>query len=408
MRGKFQACYWTALLVCALACGWSIWADAQAATTNGPGTNAPAPATNAPSAMMKRLEQLQENPLTFGFDRLDVLQEHRFLGEPLWKYAASLVYILLAFYVSKLLDWISSVWLRKLAKRTATQLDDMLLEVLHGPIKLVVFVVLLGIGLGIFDWSPRAKLYLSKALIVIAAVALTYLAIKIVNVLLEFWERRHTQGEKFDAQLLTVLRISLTTFVLIVAVLVTAQNLNINITAAIASLSIGGLAVGLAAQDTLANVFGAVAVFVDKPFRVGDQIRLDGAEGTVENVGLRSTRVRSPEGNLIAVPNKTMGNAIITNRTLRPGIRTEMNFGLPLDTPSAKVRQAVSLLQEIYRGHPMTREVQVSFNQFAGAKINILLVHWWKGTDYQQYLAGIQEMNLAVKDRFEQEKIALV
>ena len=89
------------------------------------------------------------------------------------------------------------------------------------------------------------------------------------------------------------------------AVLVTAQNLGINITAAITSLSIGGLAVGLAAQDTLANLFGAVAVFVDKPFRVGDVIKLDGAEGTVETIGLRSTRVRNPDGSSWRCPTRS-------------------------------------------------------------------------------------------------------
>jgi MscS family membrane protein len=164
--------------------------------------------------------------------------------------------------------------------------------------------------------------------------------------------------------------------------------------------------VGLAAQDTLANLFGAVAVFVDKPFRVGDQVKLDGAEGTVESVGLRSTRVRSPDGYLVAVPNKTIASAIITNITGRPSIKTSMNLALARGLPTAKVKQAVALLEEIYRAHPMTQDVWVSFNQFAGANLNISVVHWWKGTDYQKYLAGMQEMNLAVKERFDAEGIS--
>jgi len=162
----------------------------------------------------------------------------------------------------------------------------------------------------------------------------------------------------------------------------------------------------LAAQDTLANLFGAIAVFVDKPFRVGDQIKLDGAEGTVEIVGLRSTRLRNPEGHLVAVPNKTMGNATITNITQRTSIKTIMNLALVRTLPAAKVKRALELLGQIYRTHPLTQDVWISFNQFAGGNINIQIVHWWKGTDYQQYLAGMQEMNLAVKERFDQEGIA--
>src|SRR5207249_3309066 len=175
------------------------------------------------------------------------------------------------------------------------------------------------------------------------------LALKIVDALLEIWGRRHVHeaDHKFNAQLFSIIRRSLNTFIIIVAILVTASNIGINITAAITSLSIGGLAVGLAAQDTLANLFGAIAVFADKPFRVGDQIKVDGAEGRVESVGMRSTRVRNPEGNLVSVPNKTMGNAIITNLTSRPSIKTVMNLTLSRDLPADKVKRALALLEEI-------------------------------------------------------------
>jgi MscS family membrane protein len=165
--------------------------------------------------------------------------------------------------------------------------------------------------------------------------------------------------------------------------------------------------VGLAAQDTLANLFGAVAVFMDKPFRLGDQIKLDVAEGTVEDVGLRSTRVRNSEGHLVTVPNKSIGSAAITNITERPSIKTMMNLSLPRTLSTEKVKRALAILEQAYREHSMTLEVWVSFNQFAGANLNVLVVHWWKGTDYRKYLAGLQEMNLAVKERLDAEGISL-
>jgi MscS family membrane protein len=385
-----------------LACWfWALWAGAQS-TTNKPA----APATNSASTLVQDVERLK--PVTFDLDQFAPLREATFLGEPLWKYVASLIYVLLAFYAAKLIDWIARVWLKRMASRSVANVDEVLLELLHGPIKVVVFVVLLNIGLNIFDWSPRMRIYFSKGLILVVAASLTYLAIKVLDLLLNIWRRRHAREAdgKFDDQLFSVIRTSLNTFVVVIAVLVTAQNMSIDITAAIASLSIGGLAVGLAAQDTLANLFGAMAVFVDKPFRVGDQIKLDGAEGIVETVGLRSTRIRNSEGHLIAVPNKTMGNATITNITQRPNIKTVMNFALVHAMPTDKVKRAVAILDEIYRRHPMTQDVWVSFNQFAGANLNIQVVHWWKGTDHQKYLAGMQEMNLAVKDRFDAEGIA--
>ena len=381
-----------------------VWAIAQSATNNPPVT-----VTNKPSALLNDIERLEGRYLTFGLDRIDVLNDIVILGQPLWKYAASSIYILLAFYVSKLIDWVTRVWLKKIAARTGTRLHELLLELLEGPFKIVVFVVFLNIGLNVFDWPSSVKLYLSKALILVVAGSLAYLAIKVVNLLLDLW-RAHTAHEadrQFNDQLFSMLRKSLNTFVIVVAVMMAAQNIGINITAAITSLSIGALAVGLAAQDTLANLFGAVAVFADKPFRIGDQIKLDGIEGVVEDVGLRSTRVRNPEGHVIAIPNKTIGNAAITNLTRRTNIKTVMNLVLSHALPSEKIKRVLALLGEIYRGHPMTQQAWISFNQFSGANLNVMIVHWWKGTDYEKYLAGMQEMNLAVKERFDAEGISL-
>ena len=303
--------------------GVSLWASAQTATNL-----TTVAATNQSSLLLREVEQLDGHYLTFGLDRIQTLKASVVLGEPLWKYIASLIYILLAFYASKLIDYVTRVWLKKLTARTQTKPDDLLIELLHGPVKVVAFVVLLNIGLNILDWSERAQQYLSKGLILIVAGSLTWLAVKLIELLLDFWKRRSAQDadRRFDDQLFSVLRISLNTFVIVVAALVTAQNLGINITAVITSLSIGGLAVGLAAQDTLANLFGAVAVFVDKPFRVGDEIKLDAAEGKVESVGWRITRLRNPNGQLVTVPNKTMGTASITNLTNCANTKTSMNL----------------------------------------------------------------------------------
>jgi len=399
MKLKFDTVYRGLLLALLLSLAWGIWASAQS-------TNQPAPATNHPSAFVRGLEQLDDHFLTFGLDRVPLLRDLLFLGEPLWKYLASLIYILLAFCVSHVIDLITNAWLKRLAAKTHTRLDDLLLEVLHGPLKIVAFVILLYVGLGVFEWSATAKVYLSKVLVIVVAAALTYLAIKVLGIFLDAWKRRIAHDDRrFNDQLFGFLRKSLNAFIVIVAILVTASNLNINMTAAITSLSIGGLAVGLAAQDTLGNLFGAVAVLTDKPFRAGDQIRLDGAEGTVESIGLRSTRVRNSEGHLVAVPNKTMGNAIITNISQRPGIRTSMNLILVRSLPVEKIKRALEILQEVYKGDPKTEDVWISFNQFAAGNINIQVIHWWKGTDHKTYLQDMQRMNLEVKSRFDAEAI---
>jgi MscS family membrane protein len=376
---------------------WSVWAQAQ------PATNAPAPSAVEATAASTPPEVW----LTFGLDRLAPLQSAPFAGIPLWQLLASLIYIFLAFYISKALDVLIAGRVKRWAEKTTTKLDDSLVQVLRGPVKIIAFVILLHIGMRVYSWPEVLADFLSKALKIIVAVSITYVLLKVVDVMLGLWRDRTAtpENEQFSRQLLPLIGKTLKVFVVIVAALVTSQNLGFNVTGLIASLSIGGLAVGLAAQDTLANLFGAVAVLMDKPFKVGDRIQLDALDGTVEFIGFRSTRVRNLDGHLVTVPNKTMGNATITNITARPNIKTVMNVGLTYDTAPEKIRRALQILEEIYQRHPKTSDFVMSFNKFESSALNILVVHWWGDTDFKAYLAGIQEMNLKLKESFDAEGI---
>ncbi len=394
---------------------WSVWRSAaepnravEAATLSAVNTNAVA--TNAPAA--KRSSEFVKEFASPDWIK-DLAQHWPFLryhfwGNELWKYIFSLLYIFLAFYVSKFLDYLTRVWLKKWAAKTESKLDDLLLNLLNGPVKIISFVIFLRIGLDVFDWPPEVQNALSKGFTVIVAITITYAAMKLVDLLMGYWHLRAAADadREFREHLFPIIRKALKAFVVVVAVLVTLDNIEVKITAVLASLSIGGLAVGLAAQDTLANLFGAVAILLDKPFRIGDRITLDHVDGTVETIGLRSTRVRNLDGHLVTIPNKTMGNATLTNITSRPNIKTEMNIGITYDTPTEKVKRALAIVEEIYKGHAKTSDLRVSFNKFTDSTLNIQVIHWWGSTDAKEYLAGMQEINLAIKERFDAEGIS--
>lgn len=371
-----------------------------AQNTNGPAAPVEGPLPLPSGAAWQRGE------LTFGLDRIGELRQ-LLLGIPIWQYLATAIYVFLAIIFSRVLDYLVTVQLRRLAARTTTQLDDLLIDLLHGPLKVLTFVVLLHLGLNLFQWPAWLELWLGKLFTVVMAVSLTYMALKMVDLGARYWRGRPSAlaDKSFNDLLMPLVSKSLKAFIIVMAVLVTLDNLNFNIRTLLTGVSISGLALGLAAQDTVGNLFGAAAVFVDKPFKIGDRIQLNGIDGMVEEMGLRSTRVRNLEGHLITVPNKTMGNATITNVTRRPNIKTVMNIGLTYDTPAERVAEAVQILEQVFRNHQMTSDLVIGFNQFGDSALNINVVHYWKGVENKAYVAGMQEINLEIKKRFDAAKL---
>jgi len=398
-RRAFHSCCGLVLNLVALP--WLGGSEASAQATAG----APEPTGEVAPGPVVSFEP-GPGPGSFGLERIEVLQG-TLLGIPAWQYLATFAYIVLAYVASRLVDWLIRNQLRKLALRSATRVDDTVLEISRRPLKIAVFVALLHVGLRALSWPAWAAGFVSGLLKGAVGFTLAYLALRFVDVGMDVWQRGAAlaSSDTAGAQLLPVVRKSLRVFVVIVASIVTLQNVGMDVTGLLASLSIGGLALGLAAQDTLANLFGAVALFTDKPFSVGDRIQLDAIDGTVEAIGLRSTRIRNLDGYLVTVPNRTMANASLTNVSHRPSIKTEMNIGVAYDTPAARVERAMEIIDGLFRPHPRTVDLIVSFNRFDSSSLNILVVHWWGSTDVKEYLAGLRQLNLELKELFDREGI---
>jgi MscS family membrane protein len=415
MKIKFRAVFNAFITVMLAILFWSLWAGAaQTTVSNTQPAEAAAAAghTNAAADLLARYIPEESNVTPDWVEALATdfpFLKWQLMGNAVWKYLASLVYIFLAFYVSKLLDYLTRVWLKRWAGTNEKRFDFLVLDLLNGPVRVVAFVIFLHIGLNIFQWPGKVQIFLSKGFTIIVAATLTYMVLKLVDLLMGYWRQRSVaeSDRAFNEQLFPIVRKSLKAFIIVVSVLVTAQNLDINVTAAITSLSIGSLAVGLAAQDTLANFFGAIAVFIDKPFRIGDTIRLDSVEGTVESIGMRSTRVRNGNGFLVTIPNKTVGNATITNITRRPTIRSEMNLALEYETPFEKLQRALAILDELHRAQTMISDLTITLDKFAEKGVNVQITYAWGSLDQTAYMKVVQELNLAIKKRFDQEGIRL-
>jgi MscS family membrane protein len=220
---------------------------------------------------------------------------------------------------------------------------------------------------------------------------------------------RGEKESKLDAMMLPILRKSLRVTVVILVLVQIAQILSDKpITSIIAGLGIGGLAIALAAQDSLKNFFGSIVLFVDKPFEVGERVVIDGHDGPIEEVGLRSTKIRTLDGHLVTVPNGELANKTIQNIGKRPYIRRVANVTITYDTPPEKIDQALAILKELLDHHEGMEEdfpPRVFFNDFNAASLNILVIYWYHPPNYWDYMAFTERFNKEVFRRFNEEGI---
>lgn len=397
--------------LCVIGITWAVWSTAlaQQAGTNavaGTGTNGPA-IPLAEKVANRAFVASHRSELSFGLNQVEALQV-TFLGNPLWQYLSTLIYVVLAFVVSKVLDRFVKDRLQQWAAKTTNQWDDLVVRLVDGPVKIVSFVILLNVGLQLFDWPAAVEVYITRATLIAVAFSVVYVLMRTVDAAAGLWTARIREGgdRAFNIHFVALVGKGAKVVLCIVAVLTLLQNLGVNITAILGSVSVLGLALGLAAQDTVANLFGAVAVFLDRPFKVGDRIRVGSdVDGTVEEMGLRATRVRTVDGFLVTVPNKQVGNNTVTNVTARPTIRVVLDFGVTYDTTADGVRKATALLREIFGAHPLTSDVTVHFNRFGDFNLNLNVVWLCNTTDWKVYTVALEELNLRVKERFDAERI---
>ncbi len=217
------------------------------------------------------------------------------------------------------------------------------------------------------------------------------------------------EDNEFDMNFVQMVRIvSKVLIVLFGAIYLLKAATGKPMTTLLAGIGIGGLAVALAAQDTLKNLFGSFMIMVDKPFRVGDRVIAEGFDGYVEEIGFRSTRLRSLTGHLIAMPNEKMASVSIENIGMRPSIRRYSNITITYDTPVEKVERAVSIIKEILKDHKgMDPDYppQVYFNEFNDASLNIAMFYWFHPPDYWEAMRFSEEVNLRIMRAFEAEGI---
>jgi len=199
-------------------------------------------------------------------------------------------------------------------------------------------------------------------------------------------------------QLDPILKKTFRTMVVIIGGIAVIQNLGYSVGSLLAGLGIGGLAIALAAQETLANLFGSIVMLTDKPFTVGDWIQFRDVDGNVEAIGMRSTRIRTWSKSLVVVPNKLLTSEIIENWSAMPKRRVKMTIGVTYDSPREKVEELVKRVRRLLADDPdINQEFNlVNFTGFGPSSLDIFIYYFTKTTKWAEYLAIRQRINLEI------------
>ncbi|HDZ20338.1 hypothetical protein LCGC14_0535900 [marine sediment metagenome] len=213
-----------------------------------------------------------------------------------------------------------------------------------------------------------------------------------------------------DNQLVPLIRKALRVFVVIIAALYVAKKgFQADIGTLLAGLGLGGLAFALAAKDTIANLFGSITIFADRPFHKDDRIRVHGHDGFIEEVGFRSTRIRTLTGNQVIIPNAVIANETIENVSRRTYIKRSLAVTVTYDTSPEKVRRAVAILKEMLAARadsfPEDRKGRVHFTDFNADSLNIGVTYWFTPPEWEPYLDFTHDFNMELLQRFNDEGI---
>ena len=342
-------------------------------------------------------------------DILKIITEFEIVGNKLWRILALFGIILIALLLGKIAKFI----LQRSATRFETRQRFITATTLNAISRGAVFLfAAAGISLGIASLELKAKVaeFFSTLSSILLSVAIAYMLYWLVDVPTKWLAKMAGKTEsKLDDMLVPIIRKSLRVTIVVLLLVQVAQILSDKpITSIIAGLGIGGLALALAAQDTIKNFFGSVVLFADKPFEMGDRIVVDGHDGPVTEVGLRSTKIRTFEGHLITVPNGELANKTIQNIGKRPHIRRIVDLTITYDTPSEKIDRALEIVKEILDDHEgMDNEFppRVFFNEFNAASLNIRAIYWYHPPNYWDFMAFSERFNKEVFRRFNDEGI---
>jgi len=309
-------------------------------------------------------------------DNLPAWTMDEWLGVSAWQYLAVLIWLFIGLLLRKLFEYVLDTYIRRITEKTKITWDDDLLNGVEKPSGFIFLMGFFALTYTNLQFSVTVNLYLSTILEIAISTGFVWLFYNLAEVFANYLTVVTSKTENtLDDQLVPLIRKTLRFFIVVMGVILILQNNGYNVASLIAGLGIGGLAVALAAKDTLANFFGSVTIFVDRPFRIGDWIKVSGVEGTVEEVGFRTTRIRTFYNSLVSVPNSNVATTDVDNLGMRKYRRFKSVLNLTYSTTPQQMEAFVEGIKAIVKANKHFRQdyYEVHFNSMGAHSLDVLV-----------------------------------
>ncbi|MCX8206009.1 MAG: mechanosensitive ion channel family protein [Candidatus Micrarchaeota archaeon] len=329
-------------------------------------------------------------------------------GNTLMQYGMLLGTVLLFVLLSKGIYYFIKTYVRRLTEKTKTDLDDMLIDIIEHPITMLVMIGGLYFGTVLY-LTPATPAYdfINSIFKILVIINVAWFILRVIDTLVVHYFKPYVEKSesKLDDQLLPILRRGIKVVIVILTLVFLLSNFGYDVTALVAGLGVGGLAVALAAQDTISNFIGSLVIFTGKPFKIGDFVKFGSFAGTVQEVGMRTTRFETPSGTMLVVPNNKISNEIVENVTAAKSRRVDIVIGITYGTSYAKLKRAIGLVEGVLKMHPNVERCDVRFSEFGAYALNISAWYWLR--DPSKLRETAHEVNLEIKRVLDKEKVEM-
>lgn len=330
----------------------------------------------------------------------ETIFNYTFMGFAVTHIALSICFFLIVFFLRHFLTNVILKPFKIIALRSKTSWDNRVINVLEGPLK-VSLVFASAYVAGTWLSYPRLQKLLDLGLKTFLTFLIFWILYRLVNRfshLFSFFSSK--LGTEVDNGIQNFTIKALRVLIIALGLMAILQEWGINVSAFVASLGLGGLAFALAAKDTVANLFGSLVIFSDRPFQVGDSIEMNGVEGTIEEIGIRSTKIRNPTQALVSVPNSFIANATITNTSRIGKRRIRTRLGLTYTTTMEQMQTILQEIKTMLANHPdvYSEGIMVYFDEFEASALGILLNFFTYATSLDESLHVKEEINYKIME----------